>query len=48
MFLRIIVKESSIQIVFETIKFGKDFFILNHIERDDVNNGKKNNHHNST
>jgi hypothetical protein len=45
MFLRIIVKEIRIQTVLKIIRVGKDFFILDQIKSDDVNNVKKCNHH---
>ena len=45
MFLRIIVKEITIQIVLNTINVGKDFLMLAHINSDDVVSVKKCNHH---
>jgi hypothetical protein len=45
MFLRIIVKEITIHNVLKTIKVGKDFLILAHINNDDVIKVKKCNHH---
>jgi hypothetical protein len=45
MCLRIIVKEITIHNVLKTIKVGKDFFILAHINNDDVHKVKKCNHH---
>jgi hypothetical protein len=45
MFLKIIVKEIMIQTVLKTINVGNDFLMLAHINRDDVVNVKKCNHH---
>jgi len=45
MFLIIIVKDMIIQIVLNTINVGSDFFILAHINNDDVIRVMKCNHH---
>jgi hypothetical protein len=45
MFLTIIVKDIIIQIVLNMIRVGKDFFMLAHINNDDVIRVMKCNHH---
>jgi hypothetical protein len=48
MFLIIIVKDMIIHIVLNTINVGSDFFILAHINNDEVIKVMKCNHHIST